>query len=341
MYTTVLRDLTGLAPAGGKPQPRRILVTGATGFIGRQVCRRFIAAGDDVLVLARRRERAFDLFGPHVTIHTSLDDIAADECIDAIVNLAGEPIVSRPWTARRRRLLISSRVQLTDAVVALIGRLQHKPAVLITASAVGYYGVRGDEELCEADRGRTIFQSQLCQIWELAAQRAKSHGVRVCRLRLGVVLGRDGGALPQQILAARARLGAVLGPGRQWVSWIHIEDVLRLIGHCLDRADLDGPFNATAPTPVRQREFARGLAANFGRSLLVRLPAAPIRWLLGERAQLLLDGQRVLPVRALATGFEFRHPQLDAALADLCARTAASPLLTAPVVAGAALLKKK
>ncbi|HMN44268.1 MAG TPA: TIGR01777 family oxidoreductase [Povalibacter sp.] len=307
--------------AGSKLQPRRILVTGATGFIGRQVCRRLIAAGDDVLVLARRRERALDLFGPHVTICTSLVEIAADVRIDAIVNLAGEPIISRPWTGRRRRQLIASRVAVTEAVVELIGRLQHKPAVLVTASAVGYYGVRGDEELCEADRGRTIFQSQLCQIWELTAQRAKSHGVRVCSLRLGVVLGRDGGALPQQILAARARIAAVLGSGRQWLSWIHIDDVLRLIEHCLDRGDVDGPINATAPVPVRQHEFARQLAAQFGRSLTVRAPETMLRCLLGERAQLLLDGQRVLPVKALASGFEFQYPRIDEALADLCMRT--------------------
>lgn len=308
--------------AGSKAQPRRILVTGATGFIGRQVCRRFIAAGDEVLVLTRQRARALDLFGPHVTIHTSLADIAADARIDAIINLAGEPIFPRPWTARRRHLLIASRVQVTEAVVALTGRLQRKPAVLITASAVGYYGVRGDEELCEADRGRTIFQSQLCQIWELAAQRAQQHGVRVCRLRLGVVLGREGGALPQQRLAARARLAAVLGSGLQWMSWIHIDDVLRLIDHCVER-DVDGPVNATAPAPVRQQEFARRLAAQFGRSLVVRAPTAVMRRLLGERAQLLLDGQRVLPVKARATDFEFRYPQLDAALANLCTQTEA------------------
>lgn len=303
---------------GGKVRPRRILVTGATGFIGQHVCRRFIAAGDDVLVLTRSRGRALDLFGPHVTICTSLSDIADDAPVDAIVNLAGEPIIARPWTERRRRQLIASRVEVTEALVELIGRLQRKPAVLVTASAVGYYGVRGDEELCEADRGRTIFQSQLCQIWELAAQRARNHGVRVCRLRLGVVLGRDGGALPRQILAARARIAAVLGCGRQWISWIHVEDVLRLIEHCLECSDLDGPINATAPAPTRQYEFARQLAARFGRSLTVRAPAGLLRRLLGERAQLLLDGQRALPVKALASGFEFRYPRLETALADLC-----------------------
>ncbi|HEY6641727.1 TIGR01777 family oxidoreductase [Povalibacter sp.] len=305
-------------PVGIKARPRRILMTGATGFIGQHLCRRFIAAGDHPLVLTRNRARAVDLFGPHVTVCNSLAEIADDSRIDAIVNLAGESIFSRPWTASRRRLLIESRVSVTQSLVDLIVRLQHKPAVLVSASAVGYYGVRGDEELCEADRGRTLFQSQLCQVWELAAQRAKDHGVRVCRLRLGVVLGRDGGALPQQMLAARARIATPLGTAQQWVSWIHIDDVLRLIDHCIDHDDVDGALNATAPAPVRQQEFAQTLAAQFGRALTLRAPEQLLRRILGERAQLLLDGQRVLPVRTLASGFTFRYPNLDAALADLC-----------------------
>jgi uncharacterized protein (TIGR01777 family) len=305
--------------AGSKRQPRRILVTGATGFIGQHLCRRIIAAGDQLTVLTRDRARAADLFGPHAIICTSLDEIADDSRIDAIVNLAGEPIFSRPWTPQRRRLLIDSRVQATQSVVEFIARLHRKPDALISASAVGYYGVRDDEELCEADRGRTVFQSQLCQIWELAAQRAKNYGVRVCRLRLGVVLGRDGGALPQQILAARGRVAMVMGSGQQWVSWIHIEDVLRLIEQCIEREDLNGPINATAPAPVRQQEFARHLATPFGRSVTFRVPEQLLRWTLGERAQLLVDGQCVLPVKATALGFVFKYPQIDAALADLCA----------------------
>jgi uncharacterized protein len=306
-------------PVGSKRQPRRILVTGATGFIGQHLCRRIIASGDHLTVLTRDRSRAVDLFGPHADVCTSLDEIADDTRIDTIVNLAGEAIFPRPWTPERRELLIDSRVQITQSLIELIARLNSKPEVLINASAVGYYGVRDDEELCEADRARTVFQSQLCQIWELAAQRAKDFGVRVCRLRLGVVLGRDGGALPQQILAARRRIAMLMGSGQQWMSWIHIEDVLRLVEHCIEREDLNGPVNATAPAPVRQQEFVRHLAAQFGRSLTVRVPGPLLRRVLGERAQLLVDGQRVLPVKATASGFAFKYPQIHAALADLCA----------------------
>lgn len=303
---------------GNKATPRRILVTGATGFIGQRLCRKVVADGDHLFVFARNVPRARDLFGPHATIISSLQDIPADSRIDAIINLAGEPIFARAWTKQRRQELLQSRLQVTESIEALIGRLVHKPEVLISASAVGYYGVRGDEELCETDRGQTIFQSQLCQLWELAAQRAEAHGVRVCRLRLGVVLGRDGGALPAQVRAARARTSTRLGTGAQWISWIHVDDVLRLIDHCIGHRDCQGAINATAPVPVRQKEFADGLAAQFGRALPIQMPAALLRRLLGERAQLLVDGQRVLPVKALASGFEFRYPRIDLAFADIC-----------------------
>jgi len=307
-------------PAGSKSQPRTILVTGATGFIGQHLCRSIIAAGDQLIVLTRDRTRALDLYGPHATVHTSVDEIDPACCIDSIVNLAGAPIFARAWTARRRRLLIEGRMRVTEGLIGLIERLQRKPRVLISASAIGYYGVRGDEELSEMDRGRTIFQSQLCQLWELAAQRARASDVRVCNLRLGMVLGRDGGALPRQIDAARLHLATVLGSGRQWMSWIHIEDLLRLIWRCIESRDLDGPINATSPSPVRQETFALRLASQFGRSLTLRIPEKLLRWILGERAQLLVDGQRVLPVKALCADFTFRYRDIDSALADLCPR---------------------
>ena len=302
---------------GTHPDPRTVLVTGATGFIGQHVSRRVLANGDRLIVLSRDRNRAQDLFGPHATIHTSLENIAASTRIDVVVNLAGESIITRRWSSRRRQLLLESRLAVTNAIVQLIARLEHKPRVFISASAVGYYGVRGDEEITERDRARPIFQSHLCQTWELAAQKAGEYGVRVCRLRLGVVLGRDGGALPQQVLAARARIRTRLGDGQQWLSWIHITDVLRLIDHCITSRDVDGPVNATAPFPVRQAEFAATLEDRCGAALELHVPALWLRWTLGERAQLLVDGQRVVPLRAQCCGFEFQYPTLDRALFDL------------------------
>lgn len=302
---------------GERERTRVVLVTGATGFIGRHLCRRLIEEGDQVLVLSRNAERARDLFGPHVVIHTCLDAIPSSCRIDCVMNLAGEPIFARPWTVRRRRQLIESRLGVTRSLVDFMARLEQKPTVFISMSAVGYYGVRQDQELTEADRGQTIFQSQLCQLWELAAQRAEALGIRVCRLRLGMVLGIDGGALPRLAMAARMRLRTVLGSGGQWISWIHIEDVLRLIEYCRERESLSGAINATAPTPVSQIEFAGALSARFGRSLQVRAPKWLLCRMLGEMAQLLVDGQRVLPFKARCAGFQFRYAQIDAAVAAL------------------------
>lgn len=301
--------------------PRSVVVTGATGFIGRQLCRHLVERGDRLIVLTRRAAWARDRFGSCAEIVTSLQQISSDDRIDAIVNLAGAPIMGAIWTRRRRALLMSSRLDVTNAVVDLIARLDVKPAVLVSMSAIGYYGVRDAEELTEADRGQPVFQSHLCQAWELAAQRAAQYGVRVCRLRSGVVLGTDGGALPQLVRSARMRVATIFGDGLQWQSWIHISDLLRLIERSLDDVRWSGAFNATAPTPVTQFEFAQTLAARFGKAFTLRAPERLMRWTLGEMAQLLVDGQRVLPFRARCEGFEFECATLAQAIDSLYPRS--------------------
>lgn len=300
-----------------RESPRTALVTGATGFIGSKVCRRLLAEGDAVVALTRNPRQARKVLGDRVRVVGSLDEIASKERIDLVVNLAGAPIVTRPWTQARRAELLDSRLRATNNVTALIARLERKPALLINASAIGYYGVRGEEEITEAARGQPIFQSHLCQAWEVAAQAAEQYGVRVCRLRFGIVLGTDGGALPGLIRPARMHLRIVFGSGQQWQSWVHIDDVLGLMWFCMKHEDMHGGINATAPNPVRQREFVATLARRFGRSIPVRVPAAPLRALLGEMSQLFLDGQKVLPAKALSHGFAFRYPDLESALADL------------------------
>ena len=218
-----------------KPASRTVLVTGATGFIGQHLCRRLLDQGDGLIVLSRNIARAQAIFGAHARVVASLDEISTTERIDVIVNLAGARILAMPWTKARRAELLDSRLRTTNRVTELIARLANKPEVLINASAIGYYGVRGDEEITEAARGQPIFQSHLCQTWELAAQAAEQHGVRVCRLRFGLVLGADGGALPDLARPARMHLRMVLGSGQQWMSWIHIEDLLNLLCFCIER----------------------------------------------------------------------------------------------------------
>ncbi len=203
---------------------RTVLLTGATGFIGRAVTRTLIKRGDRVVALTRDPAKAADLFGPQVETCGDLSAIASSRSIDVIINLAGETLLGGLWTRARKRRFVDSRVGTTRALVALIARLEHKPKTLITGSAVGYYGDRADDLLSEDERAQPMFMSELCRSWEEAAQLAEAHGVRVCRLRIGLVLGRDGGALPPMALAARLGLGAVLGGGRQFVSWIHLRD---------------------------------------------------------------------------------------------------------------------
>jgi uncharacterized protein (TIGR01777 family) len=303
--------------AGSSATPRTVLLSGATGFIGGHLVRRLIARGDKVIVFTRHADIALDRFGPQMRIVTDLNDVGLDEKIDAVVNLAGAPILGFPWTRARRQTLVGSRVGTTRALVALCARIARPPRVFVTASAVGYYGVRGDEVIDEQGHAASIFQSALCQEWEAAAEGADSLGARLVKLRIGLVLGRNGGALPQLAAAARFGLGAVLGTGRQWVSWIHIDDLIRLVEFALDTPAVRGALNAVATDPVTHLEFQRGIASALRRPLWLRVPAIVLRTALGEMAQLLVDGQRVVSNRATALGFRFRYPDVRRALMSL------------------------
>jgi uncharacterized protein (TIGR01777 family) len=301
-----------------------VLVTGATGFIGRHLVDRLLARGDRVTVHARDGAKAARAFGTRVRVVTNLERISTDTHIDAIVNLAGESIAAAPWTRRRRALLLGSRLSVTQALVELVERLASKPTTWINASAIGYYGARsGDDSLNEKSGAGNGFQAELCRRWEEAAARAADFGVKVATLRIGVVLGTDGGALPALARPVRLFAGTVLGTGRQWFSWIHIDDLLDVVSFVLDQETLAGPLNATAPSPVRHSELMTRLAAALRRPLWpVRVPAALLRAALGELAELFVDGQRVTPDRLQALGFEFRYSTLDAALEQVLAAPA-------------------
>jgi uncharacterized protein len=297
--------------------PGCILLSGGTGFVGRHLTRRLLQRGTRVLVYTRSVAKAAGILGSAVEATSDLEQIAGTTRIDALVNLAGLPIMGFPWTRERRRQLLDSRVRTTNALTRLVRRLEKPPATLISASAIGYYGVRGEETLDESAAPTDEFQSVLCQQWEQAALQCESAATRVTRLRLGVVLGRDGGALPQLLRPARFGMGAILGGGRQWVSWIHIEDLLGLVELALGSPGCGPVLNATSPHPVRQADLQREIATALHRPLWLHVPAPPMRLLLGELSQLLLEGQRVIPARALQLGFPFRYADIAAALSDL------------------------
>jgi uncharacterized protein (TIGR01777 family) len=304
---------------GALARRHAVLVTGATGFIGRRLVEALAAGGHDVIALVRDPAKAVTLRPPFRLI-TSLDQIADATHIDAIVNLAGEPIAEGFWTRGRRQRIMRSRLAITRNLTRLVARLDRPPAVLISGSAVGWYGPGGDEQLTETSEGAgaACFSRTVCEAWERAAGGAEIYGTRVVALRIGVVLASQGGMLGRLLTPFEFGLGGPLGSGRQWMSWIERDDLVRLIIHAIAHPDLCGPVNATAPHPVRNRTFARELAGALHRPALLRMPAYLLRRLAGDLAEeLLLGGQCVLPQKALASGFKFRHETLRSALAEM------------------------
>ena len=296
----------------------KILLTGGSGFIGRALSPALLAAGHELIVLSRKPERARRHLPAPVRLVASLDDIASSEVIDAVINLAGEGIADRRWSERRKQQLLDSRVGVTRQLAALVQRLEQRPGVLVNGSAVGFYGDAGSAELTEASpAARRDFTYLLCDAWEQAAREIGRLGVRVCIVRIGVVLGR-GGMLARLLPVYRLGLGARLGQGDQWFSWIHLQDLVAVLMHCLEVETAEGVYNAVAPQPVSHRRFHERLARACRRPAPWAIPAPPLRWLLGEMAVLLLGGQKVLPARLEREGFRFCFPDLDQALDDIC-----------------------
>ena len=294
----------------------RILITGGTGFIGGELCKTLHRAGHGLTVLSRRPERVAALCGEGTVAVSSLDDLNPGVGFDAIINLAGEPIFGPRWTDQRKQVLWDSRVKLTERLVAYVRDAEQKPSVLISGSAIGYYGDQGDAIVDENAACGNDFGAALCKAWEQAGLEAEQYGLRVCLLRTGLVIGRNGGFLQRMLLPFRLGLGGRIGDGKQWMSWIHVADHVAMTLRLLNSPQLAGAFNATAPNPVTNREFTECLARVLRRPAFLPLPGAVLRLTLGEMAGLLLGGQRVLPERMREAGFEFTFAALDDALRD-------------------------
>lgn len=308
-------------PPSIRPSGRSVLITGATGFLGQGLVQRLTGRGDRVIVLSRDTLKARALFGPRIDVTENLDLLAADTRIHAIVNLAGANVADMPWWPSRKQLLLDSRLDTTRAVLALIRRLRHKPDVLVSASAVGAYGDQGETPLPEhAGRPLGIFTADLCRVWENEACQAVQYGVRVCRLRFGLIFGRDGSAFPRLALGRLFGLTPQFGNGRQWMSWVHKLDALRAVEFALDRDELAGPVNVAAPEEVRHGDVMRAIG---GRGLVMPIPATLLRLGLGEMSELFLASQRVRPQRLQAAGFRFNYPDIKTACRDLTGKPSA------------------
>lgn len=301
----------------------RIVITGGSGFIGRRLVARLLEQGDQVLVLTRRLEQARRILGESPNLKLLPYDpyqpqawAAALEGYEGIVNLAGEPLASSRWTETKKKEIRRSRVETTQVLVQALASLNQKPQVMISSSAVGYYGSHpAGEPLTETDPPAQDFLAEVCQAWEAAARPVEELGIRLAILRTGIVLGPDGGALGQMLAPFQFFIGGTIGSGKQWLSWIHREDWVSLVCFLLEQGS--GVFNATAPNPVQMEEFCRTLGQVLGRPSWLPVPELALELLLGEAAQVVLTGQKVIPQAALQMGFTFQYPQLKEALRQI------------------------
>lgn len=304
----------------------RVFLTGGTGLVGTLLVKRLRERGDHVVVLSRRPEAAQQLSGDNVSVVIG-DPAVAGPWMDAVadcqavVNLAGEGLFNRRWNQAFKDLMASSRIDGTKNIVAAMGKMQigSPPPVLVSGSAIGVYGPHGDEELTENSLPGIDFLAKLCVDWENAANAATAYGVRVVTLRTGIVLDARDGALTKMLLPFKMFVGGPVGSGKQYMSWIHNEDEVGLILFALDHAEVAGPLNATAPNPVTNKQFSQALGKVLGRPSFMPTPAFAVNLLIGEAAQLVTNGQRVMPAKAQAAGYTFKFTEVEIALRDLLA----------------------
>jgi len=300
----------------------RILVTGGTGFVGRPLCQRLAEAGHDLLVVSRDPASARDLLPADARVADSVMAFA-EARPEAIINLAGESIAGKRWSEAQKTRLVDSRVDITRELVKLCGQLAEEgaaPRVMISGSAMGYYGDQGDTRVTEDTSPHDEFAHRLCERWEQEAKAAEAHGVRVVLVRTGLVLEKDGGTLAKMLTPFKLGLGGPFGSGRQFMPWIHREDMLRLLEFLLEHEELSGPFNASAPKPETNAAFTATLARHLKRPAFMAVPACVLKVGLGDMANLLLTGADMRPARLENAGFRFEYPTLDQALTAILGR---------------------
>lgn len=297
----------------------RILITGGTGLIGTPLIQRLIARSDQVTVLSRSPQKVYSRFCKAVECWTSLQDKDNLNDFDAVINLAGEPIAEKRWTDEQKKILCNSRWKITQRLAELIAASKTPPHTFLSGSAVGYYGDQGQVVVTESEQPHDEFTHQLCQHWEALAQNAQSELTRVCLLRTGVVMSLEGGALAKVLPIFKMGAGGPVGHGKQYMPWIHIDDMVSAICYLLDNPTLCGPFNMTAPYPVHNDQFAAIIGEVINRPAFIRTPAFAIKTILGESAALVLGGQQAIPQRLEEAGFQFKYIELRVALENLFA----------------------
>lgn len=301
----------------------KVAITGATGFVGSRLVERLQEQGHQPLILTRNRGAALRAF-PNLEIvtYTPTESGSWQEAIagcDAVVNLAGEPIAETRWTAKEKQEILDSRKLGTRKIVEAIAQANPKPTVLVNASAIGYYGTSETATFDETSPAGNDFLAEVCQAWESEAQKVKDAGVRLVILRLGIVLG-NGGALAKMIPPFQLFAGGPIGTGQQWFSWIHRDDLVNLILEALTRQDIEGVLNATAPNPVRMSELCQILGQTLNRPSWLPVPSFALEVLLGEGAQVVLQGQQVLPKRTTTYGFEYQYPTVKQSLEEILSK---------------------
>jgi uncharacterized protein (TIGR01777 family) len=296
---------------------KHYLITGGTGLIGTALCKKLLSESHAITILSRQPDKVSLICGDKALGVKSLDEISGDTQIDTVINLAGAPVLNMPWSKSRKNVIEKSRIDLTATLIDWISSRKQKPACLISSSAVGWYGDSGNSVIIESSSFHDEYTHQLCEAWEQEALRADQLGVRVCIIRIGLVLALSGGFLQKMLLPFKLGLGAQLGDGKQYMPWIHIDDIVNLFVFLIENQNTNGIFNGCAPNPVTNQAFTQTLAKHLHRPAFLTIPAWFLKLTLGEMSSLLLAGQQALPDKARLHGYSFLFDNIDTALDDV------------------------